>query len=242
MKVYFATSRNESMKVKVLTIACQKGGTAKTTTGLNLAVEAVTRGLKVAYIDLDPQVSACNWGDIRGEDRPPVIEASPVPHLDRALKRADDNGADLAIIDTAGRTNDAASAAVQVANLVLVPLQPSLIDLKTLDATLEIIRLAGSKPTRILLTRVRAAGSRHGDTSSWLKQEKGVEVCPFLLGERVIYQDAYARGLGVTEAEPEGKAAEEIRQVYLYISRLLELPTKKRMSHEEGGSARQRIA
>jgi len=228
------------MKLKVLSIACQKGGSAKTTTGINLAVEAVARGLEVVYIDLDPQVSACDWKDIRG-DKPPVVAATPVPHLDRALKAADEAGADLAIVDTAGRTNDAASAAARVADLILVPLQPSLIDLKTLNATLEIIRLAGSKPTRALLTRVRAAGNRHEDTTAWLEQQ-GVEVCPFVLGERVIYQDAYAQGLGVTEVEADGKAADEIRQVYLYASRLLGLSTNKRMTNEEGRSTRKRIA
>jgi chromosome partitioning protein len=228
------------MKLKVLSIACQKGGSAKTTTGINLAVEAVARGLEVVYIDLDPQVSACDWKDIRG-DKPPVVAATPVPHLDRALRAADEAGADLAIVDTAGRTNDAASAAARVADLILVPLQPSLIDLKTLNATLEIIRLAGSKPTRALLTRVRAAGNRHEDTTAWLEQQ-GVEVCPFVLGERVIYQDAYAQGLGVTEVEADGKAADEIRQVYLYASRLLGLSTNKRMTNEEGRSTRKRIA
>jgi chromosome partitioning protein len=228
------------MKVKVLSIECQKGGTGKSTTGLNLAVEAVAHGLEVAYIDLDPQVSACDWKDIRG-DKPPVVAATPVPHLDRAIKAADAAGADLVIVDTAGRTNEAASAAARVADLILVPLQPSLIDLKTLDATLEIIRLAGNKPTRALLTRVRTAGTRHYDTTVWLEQ-KGVEVCPHVLGERVIYQDAYAQGLGVMEVEPGGKAAQEIRQVYLYASRLLGLSTKRRTDHEEGRSTRKRIA
>jgi chromosome partitioning protein len=220
MKVYFPTSRF-AMKAKVLSIICQKGGTAKTTTAINLAVEAVAQGLEVVCIDLDPQVSACDWKDIRG-DKPPVVAAAPVPHLDRALKAADDAGADLVIVDTAGRTNDAASAAARVADLILIALQPSLIDLKTLNATLEIIRLAGNRPTRAVLTRVRTAGNRHEDTTSWLTQQ-GVEVCPFVLGERVIYQDAYAQGLGVVEAEPDGKAADEIRQVYLYASRLLRI-------------------
>jgi hypothetical protein len=36
-------------------------------------------------------------------------------------------GADLDIVDTAGRTNDSAAA-----DIILIPLQPSLIDLKTL--------------------------------------------------------------------------------------------------------------
>jgi signal recognition particle GTPase len=96
--------------MKVLALICQKGGTAKTTTAINLAVEAMAYGLEVAVIDLDPQVSACDWKDIRG-DEPPVVVATPVPHLPRALKAAADTGADLVLVDTAGRTNDAAIAA-----------------------------------------------------------------------------------------------------------------------------------
>ena len=75
-----------------------------------------------------------------------------------------------------------------------------------------------------------------------MAQSQGVEVCPFSLGERVTYQDAYAQGVGVLEAEPSGKAAEEIRQVYLYISRLLGLSTKRVVSNEETRSARKRTA
>lgn len=226
--------------MKTVSILSQKGGTSKTTTALNLAVEAVAYGLEVALFDLDPQVSACDWKDIRGE-KPPVVAATPVPHLERALKAAAGAGADLAIVDTAGKTNDAATAAARHADLILIALQPSLIDLKTLGATLDIIRLAGNKPTRALLTRVRAAGTRHQDTTAWLEQQ-GVEVCPFFLGERVTYQDAYAQGLGVTEAEPGGKAAKEIRQVYKYTCQLLNLHTIRTTPYEESRSARKRIA
>ena len=227
------------MKAKVLAILCQKGGTAKTTTALNLAVAAVARGLEVVVIDLDPQVSACDWKDIRG-DKPPVVAATPVPHLDRTLNAAREAGADLIIIDTAGRTNDAASAAARAADLILIALQPSLIDLKTLGATLDLIRLAGNKPVQALLTRVRAVGNRHDETAVWLAQQ-GVDVCPATLGERVTYQDAYAQGLGVLELEPAGKAAQETRQVYKYVSQLLEL-SASRVEHEENERSRKRPA
>lgn len=225
--------------MKVISLVCQKGGTSKTTTAINLAVEAMAYGLEVVLIDLDPQVSACDWKDIRG-DEPPVVAATPVPHLERTLKAAEENGADLAIIDTAGRTNDAAAAAARAADLVLVPLQPSLIDLKTLGATLEIIRLAGNKPTRAILSRVRASGTRHQETMTWLESQ-GIEVCPATLGERVTYQDAYAQGQSVSEAEPGGKAAQEIREVYKYISHIIGLPTS-RNKHEKGRSPRKRVA
>ena len=109
--------------MKVLSLICQKGGTAKTTTAINLAVEALAYGLEVVVIDLDPQVSACDWKDIRG-DQPPLVATTPVPHWPRTLKAMQENGADLVIIDTAGRTNDAASAAAMVADLIMMPLQP----------------------------------------------------------------------------------------------------------------------
>ncbi len=207
--------------MKIISIVCQKGGTAKTALATNLAVEAIAVGLEVVVIDLDPQVSASDWKDLRGEGAP-VVAASPTPHLERALKAAAEAGADLAIVDTAGRTNDAAHAAARVADLVLVPLQPSLADLKTLSATLDIIRISGAKPARAILTRVKPAGSRHEDTTSWLNGQ-GVEVCPAMLGDRVVYQDAYAQGRGVSEVEPHGKAAGEVRNVYKYVSKLLDL-------------------
>ena len=62
--------------MKVLSIVCQKGGSAKTTAAINLAVDATRRGLEVALIDLDPQVSACDWKDIRG-DKPQKIRNRP---------------------------------------------------------------------------------------------------------------------------------------------------------------------
>src|SRR3954462_7579086 len=54
-------SKGRERAMKVLSLICQKGGTAKTTTAINLAVEALAYGLEVVVIDLDPQVSACDW-------------------------------------------------------------------------------------------------------------------------------------------------------------------------------------
>src|SRR4051812_21652895 len=87
LEVYYLTLIQVGSPMKVLSLVCQKGGTTKTTTGMNLAVEATACGLEVALIDLDPQVSACDWKDLRG-DKSPVVAATPVPHLDRALKAA----------------------------------------------------------------------------------------------------------------------------------------------------------
>jgi chromosome partitioning protein len=207
--------------MKTIAFICQKGGTAKTTSAINLAVEALSRGHKVVVVDLDPQVSASNWSDLREASEPAVISPQ-VPHLDRVLAQAQENGADLVIIDTAGRTNDAALAAAKAADLVFVPLQPSLVDLGTVKATLDIIRMAGNPPAVAILTRVKASGTSQEAAGAWLGQHK-LEVASVVLGERIIYQNAYARGLGVTEAEPQGKAAQEIQQLYMLMCQRVDM-------------------
>ncbi len=214
--------------MKVISFICQKGGTAKTTSAINLAVEALAYGLKVVLVDLDPQVSASNWFDLRDNPEPAIV-APQVPHLERVLATAAQNGADLAIIDTAGRTNDAALAAAKAAHLVLVPLQPSLLDLGTVKATMDIIHMAGGPPALAVLTRVRATGTSHESAGEWLRQH-GIAVASVTIGERVIYQNAYARGLSVGEAEPNGKAAQEIQQLYMLTSRHVDLPTRRKVA------------
>lgn len=207
--------------MKTVALVCQKGGTGKTTLAISLATEAIAAGLTVAIIDLDPQVSACEWGDIRQQDTPVVIDAQPA-RIEAVVERARDMGIDLLIIDTAGRTEQAALAGARVADLVLVPLQPSVIDLKTIRATNDLINLAGDKQRAAVLTRVKPFGSRHIETRQWI-EEQGMPVCPATIGDRITFQDAYAQGAGATEIDPRGKAAEEIRQVYKYASMRLGL-------------------
>lgn len=207
--------------MKTIAFICQKGGTGKTTLAISLATEAVRSRLTVAIIDLDPQVSACEWGDLRRGEAPIVIDAQPA-RIEGVVERAREMGVDLLLVDTAGRTEQAALAAARVADLVLVPLQPSVVDLKTIKATNDLINLAGDRPRAAVLTRVKPFGSRHLETATWLEGQ-GMPVCPATIGDRITFQDAYAEGQGASEIDPAGKAAAEVRQVYLFASRLLGL-------------------
>lgn len=221
--------------MKTIAMVCQKGGTGKTTLALSLAVEATRSGLNAVVVDLDPQVSACEWGDMRrereGTPETLVVDAQPA-RLGNVLAKAREAGVDLLVIDTAGRTEQAAMAAARVADLVLVPLQPSVMDLKTVKATTDLITLAGTPKRLAVLMRVKvSSGARHDETRAWLERQ-GLPVCPAMVGDRVTFQDAYAQGLGATEYEPGGKAASEVRQVYLYVSSIVGLPTGRKADND----------
>ena len=102
--------------MKVLGIIGQKGGTGKTNTALGLGVAASQDGHSVAVIDLDPQITATKWSDRRGEEEPAVVSCQ-VSRLEQVLEAAEKQGADLAIIDTPGKSTDALIAAAKVADL-----------------------------------------------------------------------------------------------------------------------------
>jgi hypothetical protein len=57
----------------------------------------------------------------------------------------------------------------------------------------------------VKLLPIRISGCTGFDVPVWRLQSQGVEVCPATLGERVTYQDAYAQGQSVGEAEPAGQ-------------------------------------
>ncbi len=54
--------------MKTIAVTSEKGGSAKTTIALNLAVEASLNGKRVLVVDLDPQESAFDWGQDREEE------------------------------------------------------------------------------------------------------------------------------------------------------------------------------
>lgn len=206
--------------MKIIALVCQKGGTGKTTLALSLATEAAAAGRSVVVVDLDPQASACEWSDLRGgDDSVVVIDAQPA-RVEAVVQKARETGVDLVLIDTAGRTEQAALAGARFADLVLVPLQPSVVDLKTVQATMDLVRLAGSPAHLAVLMRVKPLGARHSESAEWLAHQD-IAVCPATIGDRVAFQDAFGMGRGVSEMEPYGKAAQEVRQVYRYASRLV---------------------
>ncbi|MGC8524293.1 MAG: ParA family partition ATPase [Acidibrevibacterium sp.] len=207
----------------VLTIAQQKGGAGKTTLAAHLGVAfAATR--RVALLDIDPQKSLARWFALRtalpaGRERVP-LGFSDVSgwrlraELDR-LKR----DFDMILIDSPPEIATDARTALRAADLVLVPIQPSPPDLWAAEGTLA---LAASERRTVHLVFNRAsAASRLRQTMAADIAERGLALLTSALGNRAGFANAFARGLGISEAAPNSRAGAELTALAGEISGLL---------------------
>lgn len=206
--------------MKTLAVISQKGGNGKTTTALGIAVEAVKAGLRVAVIDLDPQASAANWGDRRDDKENPAVVSCQASRLRQVLDTAAAQGVQLAIIDTPGKSAEAAIMAAKVANRVLVPVEPHISNLETLESVQEILGLANRPPASVVVNRAPVQGRRHEDATAGLAGQ-GFDVVPVVLFQRAAYADATNIGQTASEYDPHGKAAAELSKLYSYIYNVL---------------------
>ena len=201
--------------MKTVAIESQKGGTGKTTTALNLAVAAERAGQTAVVIDLDPQASAAGWKDTRAAETPIVVSV-PSARLQQALQAAQEGGADLALIDTAPHAESAALAAAKAADIILIPCRPGILDLRAIGTTADLVKIAG-KPAFVVLNAVPPGATRLLQDARAAVAVHGLEVAPIAIEQRAAFGHALTAGRTAQEYEPEGKAAEEIAQLYDWL-------------------------
>lgn len=200
----------------VIAIISQKGGAAKTTLALHIADEAERQELPALVIDTDPQASAFQWGKWR-EGRPPEVIDSPPPLVADKVQKARDMGAAVVVIDTPPHAEAAAVAAAKAADLILIPCRPSALDLQAVKLTADLAQRSG-KPAFVIFTGGNPQAARlHADAAEIVKGY-GLDVCPHIMADRVAYRNSIGAGQTAREIEPNGKAAEEIAQLWGWIA------------------------
>jgi chromosome partitioning protein len=194
----------------VICVAQQKGGSGKTTIAANLAVEFRRRGLKVALLDTDPQGSLGRWfmarRDRLGEAGMEFSTASAwgVGYECEKLKR----DADIVLVDTPPKVDADLRPALREADLVLVPVSASMVDLWATDGVFDLIGREGRRAV-IVLNRVKA-GTRLGlEVAGAAAKVGGVALAT--LGQRVVYAETLGQGLGAVEVR--GAAVAEVAQL-----------------------------
>ncbi|WP_298283390.1 ParA family partition ATPase [Acidocella sp.] len=196
---------------KVIAVAQQKGGAGKTMLAAQFAV-ALAADARVALLDIDPQGSLSVWGRLReGAAKANAgIEVAGVSgwRLGAELEKLK-SAHDFVFIDTPPVIDSDARRAVRAADLVLIPLNPAPPDLWAAEGTL---KLAAEEKRRAALIFNRApAASKLRKRLEAEIAARGLALLPVALANRAGYANAFADGLGVTEAGPATQAADEIR-------------------------------
>jgi len=202
----------------VLALISQKGGPGKTTVAVNLAVAAAEQGLASVVIDLDPQANAANWKDRRTPENPAVVSAPP-GRVRQTLEAAEQHGADFVVIDSPGKADSTAIVAAQFADLVFVPVEAHMSNLETLPGVYGLLQATQNQtpPAFVLVNKIHPSATTQAETIKRMIGEiYPFAVCPRHLSQLDVYATTQDSGQSVLEAEPKGRAADEIRQLYKF--------------------------
>lgn len=210
----------------ILAVATLKGGSGKSTVACSLAVHWRLAGHHPVLIDADPQRSLVrlaareralggvpvhetseSGGDIASTARRLAVDHSPV------------------IVDTAGFRAPSTLAALAAADLVLVPVKPSPLDVDVmLDTARALFHTADGKVPRFycLLTQT----TRDSVIARHIRSELIEAGFPLLNSElinRVGYGEAALFGATPSLLDPRGLAAADITALANEIEKLLEI-------------------
>jgi chromosome partitioning protein len=200
------------MSAKVITVAQQKGGAGKTTIAAHLAIALTAAKKKVAVVDIDPQQSLTMWYRMREErfgDAGAGVLVNQVKGWrtkNEVEKLARDH--DIVLIDSPPHMETEARVAVRAADLVVIPVQPSPMDVWATRPTIDMARTEKS-PVLLVLNRVPPRAKLNEEMLAEVKKF-GAKVARAKIGNRVVFASALSEGRAVGEVQPSGKAAKEI--------------------------------
>ncbi|KQP48960.1 chromosome partitioning protein [Methylobacterium sp. Leaf399] len=201
--------------MQAITFVTQKGGSGKSTLCISLAVAAREAGLSVCILEMDRQATISDWADHRTADGPEVAQIDAT-QIDGVMARLRETAYDFVFIDTPGVDSPGTLSAIRAADLCLVPCRPTPADLRAFKPTLAAIyRL--EKAFAFVLNQTPARSYRIRDASDGLSV---LGVLPDVtIVSRTDHQDAIGFGQGVTEFNPKGQAAAEVRGLWRWIER-----------------------
>lgn len=199
---------------KVLAVLNQKGGSGKTTIAVNLAHAFQRLGNDVLLVDADPQGTARDWSDSSEEGVCPVIgidRESLARDLPAVAKPYD-----WVVIDGPPQLAGISAAAVRVADVVLIPVQPSPYDIWSCADLVDILdarrTVTDGLPHAAFVVSRAITNTKLSNQVSEALEAYGLPVLASRTTQRVAYPTTAADGQTVF-SEPSSPAAKEIEAI-----------------------------
>ncbi len=200
------------MDTGVIAVANQKGGVGKTTLAMNMAAGLTRRGSCIV-VDADEQRSATMWIEL--SDSQKEFPAKVVPAEDKIKKQIIQlqTEFDYIVIDCPPEIkSDSTMSAIEISQVLLIPLLPSPMDLWASTRIEELIkRVKQVNPTIsafVVLNQIepRSAMSRGMDDAL---QELNIPVLRHRLRRRASYRTAALEGCSIYDLGYRGQVASE---------------------------------
>lgn len=202
--------------MRTIALISRKGGSGKTTLAVHLALSAYLGRRHVLVADADAQLSAAEVLKPRGGEGPTVVETTG-RDLCAVQRQAVRDHVDLMVIDTAAGLEESLSHAIVLADLSLLVVRPSFLDIASAVQSLQVIRRLRRSALVVLS---QAPPAREGVETPTVKhalavfKAMNIPVVPVIVRVRLIYQTAMERGCAVQEIAPSGLAAREIEALW----------------------------
>ena len=184
----------------VVAVLNQKGGSGKTTLSTNLADALQRDGANVLLVDADPQGSTRDWHEANGGELLNVVGLDRET-LDRDLQ-AVRQGYDWILIDGAPQIAKLSAVAVKVADVVLIPVQPSTYDVWACADLVEMVKMrqqvTGTPKAYFVVSRAITRTKLSGEVAGALA-EYGFPVFDAHTTQRVAYPTSAAEGKTVLD-------------------------------------------
>jgi chromosome partitioning protein len=205
----------------IIVVGNQKGGCGKTTIATNIAAALAGQSKDVVLFDSDRQESASKWVAERNEyqpDSPRVNIGMGYDDISPALRDLNKRY-EVVIVDAAGRDSNEFRTAARVADILLIPVKPSKVDVKVLSSFLQVVKQARFVNESLkVLAFINIAPTHAKNLEIDQAREIIQEIPDFILLNTVVhdrkgFRDAFGDGLGVIEYGGDVSAKVEIESL-----------------------------
>ena len=217
------------MPAKIIAVANQKGGSGKTTVSMQLAGTIARRGNKVLVVDADPQGTATRWAASAEDEHSfpaSVVGLSAANEkVHREVKKFVTDYNYIIIDCPPAADSPVPQSALLIADLVLVPIIPSPLDMWAAVGIRQVIvnvsDLNEGLKARLVLNQCQPNTTLTQETLEVLP-EFGIELAKAQLRQRQVYRQSAVFGQTVHDFGSKASAAiEEIENLTSEVFEIL---------------------
>lgn len=213
----------------IISVTNLKGGVGKSTISRNLAVYFAQKGEKACIIDTDiEQRGSSDWFERRDEEAThvPVFPMSSTDGLPKDVKTHQKDGYSVIVIDGVPQLGKVATKMLLISDLLIIPITPSIEDLKSFEKFLD--RFEDAKafrdeiPAYLLLNMYKSRINEDKEVMEALEvfAEYGILRINTKIGDRVAHRTSSKYGLTALEWDDK-KAKDEVKALGAEVETVL---------------------